>query len=138
VQIGAGAIDKLPDGIKKDQEAVAETIVNNMRRLIIDEHATNPKYYDKMSEFLDALIEERRKQALEYKDYLARLLEQATKLAKGESDTTYPDWADNGDPASKYRPGADERGALRRLGTRVFVHTVLAAWRLVQGRSAGR
>jgi type I restriction enzyme, R subunit len=94
--IGAGAIDKLPAGIKKDPEAVAETIVNNMRKLIIDEHATNPKYYDKMSELLDALLDERRKAALEYKEYLARLLEQTAKLAKGESDTTYPVWADNG------------------------------------------
>lgn len=95
-KMGEGAIDKLPTGIKKDPEAVAETIVNNMRKLIIDEHATNPKYYDKMSELLDALLEERRKAALEYKQYLARLLEQAAKLAKGESDTTYPEWADNG------------------------------------------
>jgi type I restriction enzyme R subunit len=95
-KMGAGAIDKLPGGIKKDPEAVAETIVNNMRKLIIDEHATNPKYYDKTSELLDALLEERRKAALEYKQYLARLLEQAAKLAKGESDTTYPEWADNG------------------------------------------
>jgi type I restriction enzyme R subunit len=96
VQLGAGAIDKLPSGIKKNPEAVAETIANNMRKLIIDEHATNPKYYDKMSALLDALLEERRKGALEYKAYLAQLLEQATKLGKSESDTTYPDWADNG------------------------------------------
>src|SRR4051812_3217141 len=76
VQLGAGAIDKLPTGIKKNPEAVAETIANNMRKLIIDEHATNPKYYDKMSALLDALLEERRKGALEYKAYLAQLLEQ--------------------------------------------------------------
>ena len=56
----------------------------------------NPKYYDRMSELLDALLEERRKGALEYKDYLAKLLEQATKLGKGESDIKYPEWADNG------------------------------------------
>ncbi|MDO3175903.1 type I restriction endonuclease subunit R [Mycobacteroides abscessus] len=97
VQMGAGAIDKLPEGIKKDPEAVAETIVNNMRKLIIDEHATNPRYYDKMSHLLDALLEERRKQALEYKDYLARLLEQAAQLATGEGGgSSYPEWADNG------------------------------------------
>ena len=96
VQLGAGAIDKLPSGIKKNPEAVAETIANNMRKLIIDERATNPKYYDKMSTLLDALLEERRKGALEYKQYLQKLLEQAAKLGKGDSDTTYPDWADNG------------------------------------------
>jgi type I restriction enzyme R subunit len=96
VQMGAGAIDKLPAGIKKDPEAVAETITNNMRKVIIDERAMNPKYYDKMSELLDALIEERRKGAIEYQEYLAKLLEAARKLGTKESDTEYPDWANNG------------------------------------------
>jgi type I restriction enzyme R subunit len=58
VELGSGAIDKLPEGIKKDPEAVAETITNNMRKLIIDERATNPKYYDKMSALLDAILEQ--------------------------------------------------------------------------------
>jgi type I restriction enzyme R subunit len=96
VQLGAGAIDKLPEGIKKDPEAVAATITNNMRKVIIDEHAMNPKYYDKMSELLDAILDERRRGSLDYKAYLAQLLEHAAKLGRGESDTAYPEWADSG------------------------------------------
>ncbi|SHY17454.1 HsdR family type I site-specific deoxyribonuclease [Mycobacteroides abscessus subsp. abscessus] len=96
VKLGAGAIDKLPAGIKKDPEAVAETITNNMRKVIIDEHALNPKYYDKMSELLDAIIEQRRQQAIDYQEYLAKLLDAAKQLGTKESDTKYPDWADNG------------------------------------------
>ncbi|MGW4901671.1 type I restriction endonuclease subunit R [Streptomyces albidoflavus] len=96
VEMGAGALDKLPAGIKRDPEAVAETITNNMRVVIIDERPRNPKYYDKMSELLDAILEERRQNALDYKEYLAKLLEHASKLGKGESDTKYPEWADNG------------------------------------------
>jgi type I restriction enzyme R subunit len=96
VTMGEGAIQKLPDGIKKDRDAVSETITNNMRKLIIDEHAMNPKYFDKMSQLLDAILEERRQGALKYKEYLAKLLELAAKLGKGESDTAYPKWADNG------------------------------------------
>jgi type I restriction enzyme R subunit len=96
VKLGPSAVDKLPAGIKKDPEAVAETITNNMRKVIIDERPLNPKYYDRMSELLDALLEERRKGALEYKEFLAKLLEQAAKLGKGESDTAYPEWADKG------------------------------------------
>ncbi|PZS17612.1 MAG: restriction endonuclease subunit R [Pseudonocardiales bacterium] len=96
VKLGTGALDRLPKGIKKDPEAVAETITNNMRKVIIDERAMNPKFYDKMSELLDAIIEERRKQALNYEDYLAKLLDAAKKLGTGESDIKYPDWADNG------------------------------------------
>ncbi|MBF6421095.1 HsdR family type I site-specific deoxyribonuclease [Nocardia farcinica] len=96
VKLDGGAIDKLPAGIKKDPEAVAETITNNMRKVIIDEHALNPKYYDKMSELLDAIIEQRRQQAIDYQEYLAKLLDAAKQLGAKESDTEYPDWADNG------------------------------------------
>jgi type I restriction enzyme, R subunit len=96
VDLGAGAIDKLPKGIKSDPGAVAETITNNVRKVITDEHTMNPKYYDKMSELLDEILEQRRQGALDYKDYLAKLLEHATKVGKGESDTEYPEWADNG------------------------------------------
>ena len=96
VKLGAGAIDKLPGGIKNSPEAVAETITNNMRKVIIDERAMNPKYYDRMSELLDAIIEERRQQAIDYQEYLAKLLDAAKQLGTKESDTKYPDWADNG------------------------------------------
>lgn len=96
VKLGPGAVDKLPAGIKKDPEAVAETITNNVRKVIIDERPLNPKYYDRMSELLDAILEERRRGSLEYKDYLAKLLDHAAKVGKGESDTEYPEWADNG------------------------------------------
>lgn len=97
VKLGFGAINQLPEGIKTDPEAVAETITNNMRKLIVDERPMNPKYYDRMSELLDALLDERRKGALDYKDYLDRLVKQAADLGKGEgSGTVYPDWADNG------------------------------------------
>jgi type I restriction enzyme R subunit len=96
VQRGAGAIDALPEGIRTNKDAVAETIINNVRKTIIDERALNPKYYDTMSSLLDALILQRRQEALDYKNFLERLLALATKVGKRESDTTYPDWATNG------------------------------------------
>ncbi|MBC9954734.1 HsdR family type I site-specific deoxyribonuclease [Leucobacter sp. cx-42] len=96
VKLGAGAIDKLPSGIRNSPEAVSETIINNMRKVIIDERAMNPKFYDKMSELLDAIIEERRKAAIEYEEFLAKILEAAKQLGTKESDTKYPDWAANG------------------------------------------
>ncbi|QRI79253.1 MULTISPECIES: HsdR family type I site-specific deoxyribonuclease [Rhodococcus] len=96
VQHGSGAIDTLPPGIKNDPEAVAETIANNIRQVIVEERALNPKYYDSMSALLDALIDQHRRQALDYQQYLAKLLDTATKLGTKSSDTTYPQWADNG------------------------------------------
>jgi type I restriction enzyme R subunit len=102
VKLGASAVDELPEGIKADPEAVAETITNNMRKLIIDERALNPKYYDRMSALLDALIEERRQDAIDYKDYLQKLIAQAQQLGRKDSDTAYPGWADNGAKRALY------------------------------------
>jgi predicted metal-dependent hydrolase len=51
---------------------VAETIENNVRKLIINESPVDPAYYDKMSKLLDALIEQRRKGALAYKEVPGR------------------------------------------------------------------
>lgn len=96
VRLGAGAIDRLPSGIREDPEAVAETIANNIRTVIVDERPLNPKYYDRMSELLDAILEERRQGSLDYREYLEKLLEHATKVGKEESETDYPTWVDNG------------------------------------------
>src|SRR5699024_164281 len=41
-------------------------------------------------------IEERRKGAIEYQEYLAKLLDAAKKLGTKESDYKYSTWADNG------------------------------------------
>lgn len=93
---GADALNALPAGIRKNPEAAAETIVNNVRKTIVDERALNPRYYDKMSELLEALIEQRRQDALDYKVYLQQLLDLAAKVGRQDSDTVYPTWARNG------------------------------------------
>lgn len=96
VKLGIGAIGKLPKGIRSDPEAVAETIANNVRKLIIDEYAINPRYYDRVSELLEDLIQQRREEALEYQEFLERLIALARQVGSRESGTTYPEWADNG------------------------------------------
>lgn len=96
VKLGPAALDKLPPGIKKSKDAVAETIVNNMRKVIIDEHALNPKFYDRMSELLDAILDERRQQALDYEAYLAKILEAAKQLGSKDTGKVYPTWAKHG------------------------------------------
>lgn len=90
VERGADAVETLPDGIRTDREAVAETIENNVRRLIIDEMAVNPKYYEKMSTLLDALIEQRRQDALDYQAYLERIVELTRQVKQPEGHTSYP------------------------------------------------
>ncbi len=90
VERGAAAVDVLPDGIRKNREAVAEVIENNVRRLIIDEQPINPKYYERMSELLDALIGQRRKEALDYQEYLRRIVELTRKVTSPEATGAYP------------------------------------------------
>ena len=90
VERGEAAVDALPDGIRRNREAMAETIENNVRRLIIDEMAVNPKYYEKMSELLDALIEQRRQEALNYQAYLKKIVELSRQVSKPESQAGYP------------------------------------------------
>jgi type I restriction enzyme R subunit len=90
VERSADAVEALPEGIRKNKEAVAETIENNVRRLIIDEQPINPKYYEKMSELLDALIEQRRKEALDYQEYLRRIVELTKKVKNPEVGGNYP------------------------------------------------
>lgn len=114
-RMGAGAIDRLPEGIKSNPEAVAETITNNIRKVIVDERATNPKYYDKMSELLDALIEEKRREAIDYKKYLEKLIAHAQRLGRKESDTVYPDWIDNGAEHALYDFGLPSEELVRRV-----------------------
>ncbi|WP_291380068.1 type I restriction endonuclease subunit R [Demequina sp.] len=96
VERGENALDSLPSGLRKNPEAVAETIVNNVRKTIVDEHAMNPRYYDSMSSLLEALIEKRLQDALDYKSYLEELIAFATKVGNKESNTIYPVWAQNG------------------------------------------
>jgi type I restriction enzyme R subunit len=69
---------------------LAETIENNVRKLIIDEQPINPKYYEKMSELLDALIEQRKKEALDYQEYLARIVELTKKAQNPSTGYVYP------------------------------------------------
>ena len=90
IKDGEGAIGSLPDGIRGSRRAVAETIENNVRRLIVDEMAVNPKYYEKMSAVLDALIKQRREEAIEYEAYLKKVIELAEKVKRGEGGGSYP------------------------------------------------
>lgn len=90
VERGEEAVESLPASISSNREAMAETIENNVRRLIIDEMAVNPKYYDKMSKLLDALIEQRRQEALDYKEYLRQIVELARQVARREQQSSYP------------------------------------------------
>jgi type I restriction enzyme R subunit len=89
VERGEDAVEALPKSIRSNKNATAETIENNVRKLIIDEHPINPKYYDDMSDLLQALIEQRRQEAISYQEYLAKIVA-LTRQAKNPGGRSYP------------------------------------------------
>jgi len=92
VERGVDAVDELPESIASEPTAVAETIENNLRRVIIDEQPINPRYYEKMSLLLDTLIQERKAQVHDYEAYLQKLVELTRQVANPSSGASvnYP------------------------------------------------
>lgn len=90
VERGANAVEALPNGIKQNKEAVAETIENNLRKLIVDQQPTNPKYFEKMSTLLDELIQLRKTAAQDYKAYLQKIVELSKQVVQPSNSAQYP------------------------------------------------
>lgn len=80
------AIDSLPKGIKGNKEAVAETIENNVRSKIVEEHLLDPKYFDHMSVLLQELIERRKQEMVSYQEYLVKMAELIRQVNRGKKD----------------------------------------------------
>jgi len=76
----ADAINSLPQGIRSNKEAIAETIENNVRRKIIKEHLIDPAYFEEMSKLLNEIIKERKANATSYEEYLKRIAELAKRV----------------------------------------------------------
>ena len=96
-------------GSKKVPEAMAETIENNVRKVIIDGQPINPKYYEKMSELLDALIAQRREDAISYEEYLQKVKALAQSVRQPEGSVNYPRSIDTRGKQSLYdNYGQDE------------------------------
>ena len=91
VERGVDFVDELPEGIKRNEKAAAETIENNIRKEIIEKSVTNPLYYAKMSELLMKIIEERKKFKDDYKKYLEEIVEITRRVKKPEEYSGYPD-----------------------------------------------
>ena len=90
VDNGIAALKDMPSSTAKEQEAVAETIENNVGKEIVEKTRSNPKYYEKMSELLRELIVKRKNDVINYEEYLRQIVELAKKVHKPESGTEYP------------------------------------------------
>ena len=96
VKRGETVVDSLPDRIKKNPDAAAETIENNVRRVIVDRTPVNPKYYENMSKVLDALIQQRKAEAIDYRAYLSRIVQLTKQIDTYGAQSSYPPEIGNG------------------------------------------
>jgi len=84
----ADAIATQLGGLRGNNNAIAETIENNVRRKIIKEHLSDPAYYEKMSALLDEIITARKAKAMEYEEYLKHIADLAQRVEVGLAEDT--------------------------------------------------
>ena len=84
------AVQKLPEGIRINEETIAATIENNIRRVIVDKSEINPKYYEDMSSLLDELIHQRRQEAINYRQYLSEVTRLSKRVTDPTANSDYP------------------------------------------------
>ncbi len=72
---------KLNQKGKLSRNAIAEGIINNLRKTIIRDQLTDPKFYDEISILLDDLIKQKRDETAAYEEFLRKAEELAKKLA---------------------------------------------------------
>jgi type I restriction enzyme, R subunit len=99
-----------------------------VRRVIIDEHPVNPKYYERMSDLLDTLIQQRKAEALEYAQYLDKIVKLTRQVQNPTSGPSYPAALDTPARRALYdNLGNDE--ALAVALDSAIRHTKKADWR---------
>jgi type I restriction enzyme R subunit len=109
----AEAINAQLGGLKGNQNAIAETIENNVRKKIIKEHLNDPAYFDSMSTLLDEIIAARRAKAVDYQEYLRRIAELAKRVEVGQAEETPPQLDTPGKRALYNNLGQNEALALK-------------------------
>ena len=90
VENGTEAIERLPEGIRSNDAAIAATIENNLRRLIVDKSDVNPRYYENISHLLDDIIRQRRQETIDYRQYLSEIEGLSGRIAEHENEDRYP------------------------------------------------
>ncbi len=72
------------------KNTVAEGIINNIRKTIIRDQLTDPKFYERMSKLLDDLIAQRRDDTEAYEAFLLSAERLVQNLAHGQADDGIP------------------------------------------------
>ncbi|CAG0943481.1 Type-1 restriction enzyme R protein [Gammaproteobacteria bacterium] len=81
---------KLNDKGKLSRNAIAEGIINNVRKTIIREQLTDPRFYEQMSLLLDDLIQQNRADAEAYEEFLRKAEALVKRLAAKHPEAGIP------------------------------------------------
>ena len=81
---------KMNQSGKLSRNAVAEGIINNVRKTIIRDQLTDPRFYEEMSKLLDDLIRQKRESAEDYEAFLKKTEALVQKLAKVQHSNDVP------------------------------------------------
>jgi type I restriction enzyme R subunit len=81
---------KLNEKGKLSTNAIAEGIINNVRKTIIRDQLTDPRFYAEMSKLLDDLIQQSRADATEFEAFLKKAEELVKRMAKKDSVAGVP------------------------------------------------
>ena len=75
---------------KLSRKSVADGIINNLRKTIIRERLTDPKFYEEMSSLLDDLIQQSVDSAKAYEEFLKKAESLIRKMADKDGAGDYP------------------------------------------------
>ena len=81
---------KLNEKGKLSRNAIAEGIINNVRKTIIRDQLTDPRFYEQMSTLLDDLIKQSREDAAAYEEFLQKAEALVKRLAARQPDDGVP------------------------------------------------
>lgn len=73
------------------RNAVAEGIINNVRKTIIRDQLTDPRFYEEMSKLLEDLLQKKRENAEDYEAFLKNAQALVQKMAQGRNTDNVPD-----------------------------------------------
>jgi type I restriction enzyme R subunit len=81
---------KLNEKGKLSRNAIAEGIINNVRKTIIRDQLTDPKFYAEMSKLLNDLIKQSRADAAAYEAFLKKAEELVKRMAQKDAIAGVP------------------------------------------------
>jgi type I restriction enzyme R subunit len=81
---------KLNEKGRLSKNAIAEGIINNLRKTIIREQLTDPRFYEQMSLLLDDLIQQSRADSAAYEEFLRKAEDLAKRVAAKQPDADLP------------------------------------------------